>query len=182
VRFEVFKRDKFTCRYCGKRPPDVMLEVDHIQPVCDGGSDDPNNLTTACFACNRGKGGVALRELAPAIDEDELYTGIQEMLERSHSIRQSLAAATAHRKAMDRAVALIRTWWNESFDDDRYVQDRSIRQFLGTLSVQEIADAIAATEARDDRDHLYPSDRWKYFCGVCWTMVRSRKSGEGAGQ
>lgn len=60
VRFEVLKRDDFTCRYCGKRSPEVVLEVDHIVPVCDGGTDDPINLTTACWNCNRGKAGVSL--------------------------------------------------------------------------------------------------------------------------
>ena len=29
IRFEVFKRDAFTCQYCGQMAPDVLLEVDH---------------------------------------------------------------------------------------------------------------------------------------------------------
>ena len=33
LRFEVFKRDSFTCQYCGKSAPDVILHVDHILPV-----------------------------------------------------------------------------------------------------------------------------------------------------
>jgi HNH endonuclease len=37
VRFEVFKRDRFCCQYCGRHPPDIVLEIDHIIPVCDGG-------------------------------------------------------------------------------------------------------------------------------------------------
>ena len=32
-RFEVFARDEFTCRYCGKQPPEVQLVIDHIKPV-----------------------------------------------------------------------------------------------------------------------------------------------------
>jgi CO dehydrogenase/acetyl-CoA synthase alpha subunit len=54
-RFEVFKRDNFTCQYCGKKSPDVQLEVDHITPKKLGGLDKLNNLTTACINCNRGK-------------------------------------------------------------------------------------------------------------------------------
>jgi hypothetical protein len=54
-RFAIFNRDRFTCRYCGRKAPDVQLEVDHITPVSAGGSDEPANLTTACFDCNRGK-------------------------------------------------------------------------------------------------------------------------------
>ena len=62
MRFEVLKRDGFQCRYCGARAPDVMLEVDHIDPVSLGGSDDFLNLTTACQDCNRGKSNIPLDE------------------------------------------------------------------------------------------------------------------------
>lgn len=55
LRFEVFKRDKFTCQYCGKSAPDVTLHVDHIEPKSKGGSDDILNLITSCFDCNMGK-------------------------------------------------------------------------------------------------------------------------------
>ena len=37
LRFEVFKRDNFTCQYCGRKSPDVILHVDHIDPVKNGG-------------------------------------------------------------------------------------------------------------------------------------------------
>lgn len=37
LRFDVFKRDKFQCVYCGRMPPDVTLEVDHIIPKACGG-------------------------------------------------------------------------------------------------------------------------------------------------
>ena len=60
LRFEVFKRDGFTCRYCGKKTPAVVLEVDHIIPRSKGGEDEIENLATACFACNRGKGAGLL--------------------------------------------------------------------------------------------------------------------------
>ena len=56
TRFEVFKRDNFTCQYCGKSAPDVVLEVDHINPVNNGGDNSIMNLITSCFDCNRGKG------------------------------------------------------------------------------------------------------------------------------
>lgn len=55
TRFEVFKRDSFTCQYCGKSAPDIVLEVDHIIPVSKGGTNDISNLITSCFDCNRGK-------------------------------------------------------------------------------------------------------------------------------
>ena len=56
LRFEVFERDKYVCQYCGACGPDVELEIDHVIPVSRGGTDDINNLKTACLKCNRGKG------------------------------------------------------------------------------------------------------------------------------
>ena len=62
VRFEVFKRDSFTCQYCGKSAPDTVLEVDHIIPVSKGGDNDISNLITSCFDCNRGKSNKKLTD------------------------------------------------------------------------------------------------------------------------
>lgn len=33
LRFPVFKREFFTCQYCGAQPPDVVLVCDHIEPA-----------------------------------------------------------------------------------------------------------------------------------------------------
>ncbi len=44
VRFEVFKRDSFTCQYCGAKAPDVVLNCDHIEPVSKGGTNKLLNL------------------------------------------------------------------------------------------------------------------------------------------
>jgi 5-methylcytosine-specific restriction endonuclease McrA len=61
TRFKVLERDNFTCRYCGGKSPDVVLDVDHIVPVRDGGTDDLDNLVSACVDCNTGKSGHPLR-------------------------------------------------------------------------------------------------------------------------
>lgn len=55
IRFEVLKRDNFTCQYCGAHGEGVVLEVDHIIPISKGGTSDMGNLITTCFDCNRGK-------------------------------------------------------------------------------------------------------------------------------
>lgn len=56
LRFEIFKRDCFKCQYCGSDAPKVMLRVDHILPVYEGGTNILSNLITSCFDCNSGKG------------------------------------------------------------------------------------------------------------------------------
>lgn len=60
LRFRVLTRDNFTCRYCGRKAPDVVLEVDHVVPVSAGGRDTEDNLVAACFDCNRAKGPKAI--------------------------------------------------------------------------------------------------------------------------
>ena len=64
IRFEVFKRDSFKCQYCGRSSPDVILEIDHIKPVAEGGKNTLLNLITACRDCNRGKGKNKLNDNA----------------------------------------------------------------------------------------------------------------------
>ena len=54
-RLAIYLRDRFTCLYCltdlhGADPRDITL--DHLVPVSDGGTNDADNLVTACRACN----------------------------------------------------------------------------------------------------------------------------------
>lgn len=60
LRFTVLKRDGFKCRYCGRKAPAVVLEVDHIVPVAAGGTNELDNLVTACEDCNGGKSDIPL--------------------------------------------------------------------------------------------------------------------------
>lgn len=38
TRFEVLRRDDFSCVYCGVRPSRADLHVDHIMPISLGGA------------------------------------------------------------------------------------------------------------------------------------------------
>jgi hypothetical protein len=62
LRFEVFKRDNFTCQYCGRNVKEngIKLCVDHVIPVSKGGQTISDNLTTACYDCNLGKKDILL--------------------------------------------------------------------------------------------------------------------------
>jgi len=62
LRFKVLSRDSFTCQYCGRSAPEVVLHVDHVIPVSKGGTNDIRNLVTACEACNLGKSNIELME------------------------------------------------------------------------------------------------------------------------
>lgn len=60
VRFRILQRDGFRCHYCGAGPEQDRLVVDHVVPVAKGGSDDDDNLVTACATCNSGKADLEL--------------------------------------------------------------------------------------------------------------------------
>lgn len=102
TRFEVFKRDKFTCQYCGRSAPDVILEVDHIKPVSKGGTNDVINLVTSCRDCNRGKSDKVL--------SDDSTVKIQ---------REQLEDMQAKREQLEMMVA----WKDELLKEDMMMVD-----------------------------------------------------------
>jgi hypothetical protein len=60
IRFEVFHRDGFRCRYCGATGDGITLHLDHVVAVANGGTNAISNLLTACADCNLGKGATEL--------------------------------------------------------------------------------------------------------------------------
>lgn len=88
VRFEVFKRDAFKCQYCGKCAPDVVLHVDHINPVAKGGKNEMLNLITACFDCNLGKKD---RKLDDTSEVEKQRKQLEEVSERRAQLKMMLA-------------------------------------------------------------------------------------------
>lgn len=60
TRREVFRRDNYTCQYCGKHQ--FNLTIDHVIPRHLGGKHIWTNLVTACSGCNHRKGGRKVNE------------------------------------------------------------------------------------------------------------------------
>lgn len=63
----LFKRDRFTCAYCGKRFARHDLTRDHIKPRSAGGEDVWMNCVAACFRCNNAKGSTPVHEFRPLL-------------------------------------------------------------------------------------------------------------------
>lgn len=119
----VYARDKFRCRYCrtpvvpksvigsisDKTGIDLRKEstnltthgaywlhaatIDHVVPHADGGTNDEDNLATACPACQFGKGSFSLAQLRltlrpPATDlrvAGRMWTTIVSSLQNNQS-------------------------------------------------------------------------------------------------
>lgn len=52
---EVFRRDSYSCQYCGSN--EKQLTLDHVVPRSQGGAHSWDNLVAACRQCNHRKGG-----------------------------------------------------------------------------------------------------------------------------
>ena len=60
TRLEVFKRDRYTCQYCGVRTQHLTL--DHIIPRYRDGQHTWENVISACVRCNQRKAGKTPQE------------------------------------------------------------------------------------------------------------------------
>lgn len=54
-RKNLFKRDRYTCQYCGSQPGTEELTIDHLIPRSRGGKSVWENAVLACVACNAKK-------------------------------------------------------------------------------------------------------------------------------
>ena len=130
TRFEIFKRDNFTCRYCGRTSPAIVLEADHVVPVCDGGTDDAINLVASCWECNRGKSGVLLSETLTGEDPHDRAVLLLERERQLREYNEVLQEARERREA--EAWELVRYWTN-----DEKADSFSRREFSWLMSTLE---------------------------------------------
>lgn len=145
LRFEVFKRDKFTCQYCGEAAPKVVLHVDHIRPVAGGGDNDLLNLITACQSCNGGKGARRLDDASEVEKQQPQLAELKAQREQIEMMLQWREALLAERETdfdlIAKEIAKHGGWEvNENGAQD-------IRRWLKRFPVQLLLDAV--TEAFD---------------------------------
>jgi hypothetical protein len=140
LRFEVFKRDSFTCQYCGSKAPDVLLHIDHIKPVADGGENDILNLVTACVGCNLGKSHKLLSDNS-AIEKQR--DQLQQLAERRHQLEMMVEWRESLRDLDTDYVSAIQ---DEFLKYATFIAnetgERDIRKWLKKYTVAEIFAAI----------------------------------------
>ncbi|HWN81273.1 MAG TPA: HNH endonuclease [Candidatus Udaeobacter sp.] len=61
-RRNLFRRDRFTCQYCGRQPGKGELSIDHIVPRSLGGRSSWVNCVVACLKCNKRKADRTLQQ------------------------------------------------------------------------------------------------------------------------
>ncbi len=113
TRYEVLRRDNHTCRYCGRRPPEVELTVDHVVPVSLGGSDAPSNLVAACKDCNAGKTSSSPdSQLVEQVDGDALRWA-RAVAVAAAGAAEDVRAAAAFRRDFEDAWRSYTYGWRE---------------------------------------------------------------------
>ena len=168
TRFEVLRRDDYTCRYC--RSSDNPLTIDHVVPVALGGSDAPDNLVAACRDCNAGKASTSPDDVTVAqVTED--------------AIRWAKAMSLASKRAgrarvkLDKQVDEFRAEWdlwqmgNKPFPLPADWREAIRRQLEAGLTV---ADLIYATEIACSAKWVDYGSEFRYFMGVCKGMLADR--------
>lgn len=172
LRFEILRRDRHTCRYCGATAPDVKLTVDHVVPQALGGSDEPSNLVTACDGCNGGKSsvppdaGVVANVAADALRwSAAMQRAADEMIEDID--RRNLARAE-----FDEAWIA----WGIGHEAARQPVPRpndwalSVDQFIAAgLPMAVLVDCI---DKAMRNGKVQPEATFRYMCGIAWKKIQ----------
>ena len=143
VRFEVFKRDKFTCQYCGRNAPDVILHVDHIHPKSKGGANNPLNLITSCVDCNLGKSDRTLADDSVVAKQRAQLEALQE---RREQIDMMLDWHNGLAELQDDIVARLAEYWVDNAPGWDLNENglKTVKSWTRKFSVEELLYAIDA--------------------------------------
>lgn len=170
TRFEVFKRDKFTCQYCGAKAPDAILEVDHIKPVAKGGKNDIINLITACRSCNSGKGA---RELS----DDAVITKQRKQLEDIQSRREMIEMIAQWRTELieqqGKEVDIICETFESPFNVEITSRGRAkIRSLIQQYGFDEV---VTASDIAVNK-YETANEAFEKLGGICYNRSIGRKA------
>lgn len=159
TRFDIFKRDDFTCRYCGRKTPEVVLQVDHVIPVAEGGDNDVENLVTSCFECNSGKGAGLLDNLPNEID---IESKALLMAEKERQLREYNFIRLQVKDREDEDIDACLDYWYSMVSNSRYSPNASVlRRWLRRISKYDVMEAM---EIAFDRKPY--TDTLPYFLAV----------------
>ena len=181
VRFDVFKRDSFTCQYCGKSAPDVILHIDHIIPIKDGGTNAITNLITACSGCNLGKGAVRL-------DDNTTIQKEKKQLDEINKRREQMEMMVKWKDELENISSKEADLIAQKFERLSGMTlnkpgKRNIEKWLIKFPFGDIYDAIPASISRNgaaNQDGEYTLDSmiesFNYIPNICVGMKLQREN------
>ena len=175
TRFEIFKRDRFTCQYCGRKSPDVILEVDHITPVAEGGTNEMINLITSCRDCNRGKGKTTLSDETAVAKQQEQLEELQERREQMRMMVEWRKELVSIQNEMVSAIEdIILAQTGAELTDMERIQ---IRDVIRRFGFEETAEAVEIAMQKYYNGRGYSiKTALKKIGGICYNRKIGRKA------
>ena len=67
-RQRIYAKTDGHCAYCGREITLQQMQVDHIVPLYNGGTDDMQNYLPACRSCNNYKHALTLEKFRAALE------------------------------------------------------------------------------------------------------------------
>lgn len=176
LRFEVLKRDKFTCQYCGAKAPDVLLHVDHVHPESQGGEATMLNLVTACAGCNLGKSDRLLSDDAAVTKQQAQMERLAERREQVQMLIEWRAELAALDDEMVEALAdsFTRLTGLAPLESD----SATLRRLLKTYSMDEVFDAMDAAASQYVKTRPATNEAASRIMKVLPQVCAARKSGD----
>lgn len=173
IRFEVLKRDKFTCQYCGKSAPDVVLEIDHIKPISKGGNNDIMNLITSCKDCNRGKSNIELSDDS-VVKKQQVQ--LQEIAERKEQLEMMLEWRESLNSLEDDYIDAVVSIFEENTEWGVSEHGRKkIKKWIKEFSLSEVMDATeTAIETYYDGSEESWIEAFNKISGICYVRRNQR--------
>ena len=68
TRKQIYEKTKGRCAYCGCSIRYGAMQVDHLIPVSQNGTNDIKNLLPACRSCNHRKGSSTLESFREQVE------------------------------------------------------------------------------------------------------------------
>lgn len=174
TRFEVFKRDSFTCQYCGQAAPDVVLHIDHIEPVAKGGDNEILNLITSCAGCNAGKSDCRLDDKSTLAKQRQQ---IADLNERREQLEMMVAWRQGMKSIKESEMDAVAEHWRDLLDGQFYLNPTGLqnaKKLVRKFGVSAVMDAMTvAVEnyAKVDQEGKFDCDTvqhaFRKVGGVC---------------
>ena len=175
LRFEIFERDGFTCQYCGKKPPDVILEVDHMVSKFNGGGDEKINLISSCFSCNRGKSKKSITTKQRSKSQRQELIKLKEKTAQLDAYYEYKGEAS---KLQNNIVAKIIQRWTDAGNGIESLTEHGVKSIASLTSKYTFEDIVESIDIAFNAVHITYENRFKYFCGILKTKQLEKDNPE----
>jgi Restriction endonuclease len=178
VREYLLEKWQRKCAYCGKE--NVPLEIEHINPRSNGGSNRVSNLTLACHACNEKKSNRDVREFL-----EKKPDALKRILTHAKAPLKDAAAVNATRYAIGnamRAIGLPTSFWSggrtkhnrvkQGYAKDHWIDAACVGETGERVCIPERLKALEIKATGWGRRQVVRTDRYGFPCARAGRVKR----------